>query len=278
VTATGDVARAIAVRAKASEHPQFAGAVEAMIRHVVTTQAEAVKGTELDPAQLRARRDKLIARAEDLLPKQAAAPVETDVAAQLKKAMQKNAFGDLRWSGRDPVEVIDELAASWAEAGPFFDDADRAQTAKFDATIARVLEAVGAPARRNASTSTSTSTSTGTGTSTGTSTGAAVVAAPESITQPNAIPVASHDAITAPAVVPRVKAPTLPPPSPAEAKVDAGWDLGEDDPTSAEPDKLPAEDPRPAHDADAAPSTTPSSSEMAGDGATEGDGLDSGWD
>ncbi len=44
------------------------------------------EGTELDPAALRARRDKLIAKAEELLPKQAqpARPTPRDLAAQLK--------------------------------------------------------------------------------------------------------------------------------------------------------------------------------------------------
>ncbi|HET9625405.1 MAG TPA: DUF349 domain-containing protein, partial [Kofleriaceae bacterium] len=142
------VARAIAARGKARELDALAGEVDAMVRHVLATYGDAVRGTELDPAQLRGKRDKLIARAEELLPKQAAAPeAGADLATQLKKAMQKNAFGDLRFSGRDPVEVVDELRASWAEAGPILDDADRAQQATFDATIARVLDAAGAKDR-----------------------------------------------------------------------------------------------------------------------------------
>jgi hypothetical protein len=72
-------------------------------------------------------------------------------------------------------------------------------------------------------------------------------------------------------------APELPPPAveaaPREAlpeplaeEPDTGWDLGDEDPTagSDKPDKPEI--------------TTPSSSEMAGDGAVEGDGLDTGWD
>lgn len=137
------VARAIAVRAKAGEHGAFAAEVEAMVRHVVVTHPGAVRGTELDPAQIRARREKLIARAEELLPKQpaeaAAAGSPADIASQLKQAMRRNAFGELRFSGRDPAEVIDELRASWAEAGPILDDADRAQAERFDDVIARVL-------------------------------------------------------------------------------------------------------------------------------------------
>ena len=53
--------------------------------------------------------------------------------------------------------------------------------------------------------------------------------------------------------------------------LDTGWDLGDQDPT-AKPDEAPAGTPPPDKP------STPSSSEMAGDGAVEGDGLDSGWD
>ena len=46
--------------------------------------------------------------------------------------MRSNAFGDLRFSGRDPVEVVDELRTQWLEAGPVLDDEDRAQAARFE--------------------------------------------------------------------------------------------------------------------------------------------------
>ncbi|HEX7841889.1 MAG TPA: DUF349 domain-containing protein, partial [Kofleriaceae bacterium] len=150
VMAGGDdaVARAIAVRTRARELGVLAAEVDAMVRHVVTGHAEAVRGTELDPAQLRVRRDKLIARAAELLPRQpAAAEAGADLAAQLKNAMRQNAFGALRFSGRDPVDVIDELRAGWAEVGPIFDDEDRAQQAAFDATVQRVLDAAGVKPR-----------------------------------------------------------------------------------------------------------------------------------
>jgi hypothetical protein len=141
------VARAVAVRAKAAEHGAFAAEVDAMVRAVLAAHPDAVKGTELDPAQARARREKLIARAEELLPKQPAAPAAgdrpADIASQLKQAMRQNAFGELRFSGRDPVEVIDELRASWAEAGPILDDADRAQAERFEGVIERVLAEAG---------------------------------------------------------------------------------------------------------------------------------------
>ncbi len=145
---SGDVTAAITARAKARELGVLGTESVAMVQHLIANHADAIKGTELDPAQLRSKREKLIARAEELLPKQAAAaPASSDVAAQLKAAMQKNAFGDLRFSGRDPVEVIDELRATWTEIGPILDAEDRAQVERFDATVAKVLDAAGAKAR-----------------------------------------------------------------------------------------------------------------------------------
>ncbi|MDX2090422.1 MAG: DUF349 domain-containing protein [Kofleriaceae bacterium] len=142
------VARAIAVRAKARELGVLGPKVAAMVAHVINANADTVKGTELDPTQLKAKRQKLIARVEELLPKQAPQAEATgDVAAQLKAAMSKNAFGDLRFSGRDPIEVVDELRSSWAEAGPLLDDADREQEQRFEDTAKRVLDAAGVQPR-----------------------------------------------------------------------------------------------------------------------------------
>jgi hypothetical protein len=239
--------------------------------------------------------------------------------------MQKNAFGDLRFSGRDPVEVADELRASWADAGPILADEDRAQAARFEQTIAKVLEAAGAAdrdrsrerpdrndrsdrgdreggrrRRRDRGEASAPITTTPIApveieavqtnvppvTAIPDAAGSAVAviaaasaAAPDEITAQSSIPVATHDAITQPAqlppevpigiapapaviepLIPDVRATPLPEPAvrtksdsmvPAMDEVDTGWDLGEDDPTAA-----------------------PSTSEMAGDGSVEGDGLD----
>jgi hypothetical protein len=156
VIAGGDdvVGRAIAVRAKAQEQNALSAEVDAMVRHVLATHADAVKGTELDPSQLRAKREKLIVRAEELLPKQApgvsAEGNPADIASQLKAAMRQNAFGDLRFSGRDPIEVLDELRTTWNEIGPILADEDHAQAERFEAVIGRVLEANGEQAREPA--------------------------------------------------------------------------------------------------------------------------------
>ncbi|HEX3477022.1 MAG TPA: DUF349 domain-containing protein [Kofleriaceae bacterium] len=281
VIAGGDdpVARAIAARTRARELGVLAAEVDAMVRHVLEAHAEEIRGTELDPAQLRARRDRLIVRAVELLPKQPAAPeAGADLAAQLKNAMRQNAFGALRFSGRDPVEVIDELRASWVEVGPLISDEDRAQQARFDDTVQRVLDAAGArtrpprdergrdadddsrggrrrrdrrggePAARDAASEAA-----------GELGSAAVVA------------ISPHDAVTRPvAVAPHEPAAAetgeAGEPQGVPDEAEPGWDLGDEDPTAA------------AEPADKPGVSTPSSTEMAGDGAVEGEGLDTGWD
>ena len=271
------VARAVAVRNQVREldRRELSPAVEQMVRAVIANGGDAVKGSELDPVALFSRRAKLIGKAEELLPKSAPTSTGTiDLAAQLKNAMRSNAFGDLRFSGRDPVEVIDELRAQWADAGPLLEDADRAQATQFEDVCKRVLEAAnatvtaptfareerGGPRRRR-----------------------------ERQADP---PIASvvHDMPTAPAKLPFEPLPPPPVPAPptlaerpsevaiARTKsvstmppmddLDTAWDLGDDDPTGDAADKNPTET-----------QNTPGSSEMAGDGATGGDGIDEpGWD
>jgi hypothetical protein len=324
VRAGGDdrVARAIAVRAKVREldRRELSSAVEDMVRDVIASSPDAVKGTELDPAALRARREKLISRAKDLMPKTAAAPAGADIAAQLKNAMRSNAFGDLRFSGRDPIEVIDELRAQWADAGPLLDDADRAQGAEFEAVSKQVLEAAGPRAEERAerndrgdrsergergergerrrrrdrnsgelpianapAAAAPSAPAPVAAPATSPVAAAPVAAAPRVVAAPIA---ATTDTPTAPAKIPFEPLP--PPPVPAPPVVaepadialprtksvstmppmddlDTGWDLGDDDPSAgkAEPETT----------------NTPSSSEMAGDGAPGGDGIDEpGWD
>lgn len=291
VLAGGDdvVARALAVRTKAREldDRDLTQRVAQMIRHVIESNAEAVRGTELDPVALRNRRDKLIARVEELLPKQPAQMTGDDIAAQLKNAMRANAFGDLRFSGRDPVEVVDELRTQWIEAGPILDEIDRSQEARFQEICEQVLAVAKRPeaaeprpdrddrgergGRRRRERRERPPV--GEASPAAASDTAAVVAAAAVIESAAAmaapVPMSPHDAITVPAKLPFEPLPPPPEPEPQRAKtpsaappmdeVDEGWDLGDEDPT-AKPE-------------------TPSSSEMAGDGATGGDGIDEpGWD
>ena len=279
------VARAIAVRAKVRELDgrELSAAAEAMVRAVIAS--EQVAGTELDPVALRARRTKLVAKAEELLPKQApTAEPAGDIAAQLAQAMRSNAFGDLRFSGRDPVEVVDELRAQWADAGPLLDDADRAQGVQFEDVCTRVLAAAGAAAKRDDRDDRDRNDRGERGEGRRRrrdrrdqpvmAAAAATGSAPVAVATPIAAPIATNDTPTAPAQLPFQPLPA--PPVPAETAaprrstptlppmddLDTGWD-DDDDPSAKK-----AEAPSP-----------PSSDEMASDGATGGDGIDEpGWD
>ncbi len=306
VLAGGDdvIAAALGVRAKVAElgNRELAERVVAMIKQVIAANPDAVKGTELDPTAIRARRDKLIAKAVELMPK-TEAPVSTegspaDVAAKLREAMRKNAFGDLRWSGRDPIEVIDELRAQIADAGPVLDATDQAQLDAFEAACAKVIEAVGSRRDQPAPEPRRDRDEGGEGRRRRRDRRSAeqpVVAtapqaeAPVDRTAPREV----HDAITAPAKLPfeplpppaapvvvvavappivaeRPARPSEPPRAksmstlPPMDELDTAWDLDAPDPTAK---------------ADEAAKSPPSSSEMAGDSATGGDGIDEpGWD
>lgn len=321
------VQRALDIRNKAREldSKELAKSVEQMLRHVVTANPEAVKGTELDPAASRNRREKLIGKAEELLPKAAPqATSDADIATQLKNAMRSNAFGDLRFSGRDPVEVVDELRTQWLEAGPVLDDEDQAQQTRFDDVLRRVLDAANATEkperpergergrrqrrdRRSqelpiSSTPADDAAATTAAVVTAAAFGAPAAAAaltepptptpgpaPAAVPTAAAIPQTTSDAVTAPAKYPfeplpappvpaeppRAKTPSMAPPM---EELDSGWDLGDDDPTAT------SDAEQAAASADSAmerpqPEAPPSASEMAGDSATGGDGIDEpGWD
>ncbi|CAN5701731.1 hypothetical protein BH11MYX2_BH11MYX2_06570 [soil metagenome] len=273
---SGDVKAAIDVRRKAEEMGVLGTEAVDMIRHLIANHADAVKGTELDPAQLRTRREKLISRAEELLPKQGAAPAATsDVAAQLKAAMSKNAFGDLRFSGRDPIEVIDELRTLWTESGPILDADDRAQVARFEDVVGRVLDGAGGKARRAKplmSSDPAEAIATIAATQAAIPSHSPLTRVPDAAANAEAeivtadspsvvepIPQTMHDAVTQPARFDPLPPPPVRAKTPSTApsdEVDGGWDLGEDDPTAGKVQE------------------TPSSAEMAGDGSVEGDGLD----
>jgi hypothetical protein len=299
VIAGGDdpVARALAARSRARELGVLAAEVDAMVHHVLAAHPDELRGTELDPAQLRARRDRLIARAVELLPRQPSAPeAGADLAVQLKNAMRQNAFGALRFSGRDPVEVIDELRASWAEVGPVLSDEDHAQQARFDDTVQRVLDAAGARSRpprderprdaaddsrggrrrrrdrRAGDPESPADAGPGAPGARASDEIAAHDVAADAGAELGAVAVAAispHDAVTRPvAAVPHEtsEAAEAGEPRGVPDEAEPGWDLGDDDPTAA------------PESADKPGVSTPSSTEMAGDGAVEGEGLDTGWD
>ena len=285
VIAGGDdvVARAIAGRAKARELGGLAAEIDEMVRHVLATQADSVKGTELDPGG--AAREARQARRQG-----GRAAAEAAGSRRRRRCRGAAQAGDARERvrrapvlGRDPIEVIDELRAQWADIGPLSttrtarcgalrgDVQTRARRggrrqagARRASRATRTLRARRPPApqalRRAAD---DLAASRG---------GGAPRRCPpssEAITQPAKFEPAAAPSVPAPPVVaeaapvaepPRRKSSTTLPPM---DELDTGWDM-----PRRRSDRRKAEA--------AAP---PSASEMAGDSATGGDGIDEpGWD
>ena len=139
------VARAIALRAKAAEHDAlFAADILAMVRHVVTAPRRGHQGYRARSRGSSAAKPREADRARRGAAPEAAgaagrrrAPGRSGLAAQAGDAAERVRRAALL--RRDPREVIDELRATWPQAGPLLDDADHAQVERFEAVIARAL-------------------------------------------------------------------------------------------------------------------------------------------
>ncbi len=94
-----------------------------MVRAAVEAHPASFKGTELDPAQARKRKEKLLARAEELIPpppKPTGVLTAEQIAEQLRAALSDRALGGVlsKHGGRPPGELVAELRESWARLGP----------------------------------------------------------------------------------------------------------------------------------------------------------------
>ncbi len=152
-----DVAqRALAVRRKVLEMTEqdiepgteLRGVYEAMLRTLMTEHGDVLRGTELDPVAMASRRDKLMGRAEALLPKDSpalgsdASPAE--LAQRLRQAMAANSL--FKADSRDPFEVVEELRDEWRVIGPVVGAQAEAQAARFGEICDRVVAGNGGAA------------------------------------------------------------------------------------------------------------------------------------
>jgi hypothetical protein len=114
---------------------------------VVEKFPDAVKGTDLDPAQSKKRMEKLCARAEDLAPAapatSAAPATPEEMAERLRQAFSKNALGGVnsRTGGRPPSETIAELRDAWMRLAPMPGPEGEALAARFERACQRTIEA-----------------------------------------------------------------------------------------------------------------------------------------
>lgn len=126
---------------------QLRTALRAAQLRVVEKFAEAVKGTELDPAQSRKRMEKLCARAEELAPvepvTQAAPASPEEMAERLRAAFSKNALGGVnsRTGGRAPTETIAELRDAWMRLAPMPGPEGEALARRFERACERTVAA-----------------------------------------------------------------------------------------------------------------------------------------
>jgi hypothetical protein len=109
---------------------------------------DAVAGSRLDPATTRARREKLCARMEKLVPPAAEAAPKTalslaDMAAALRDRLATNTIAAGRGTEAiraDAGQEAERLASSWDLLGPPLDDAARELAERFAAARARVVK------------------------------------------------------------------------------------------------------------------------------------------
>jgi hypothetical protein len=115
---------------------------------VVATWPAAFAGTDLDPAAVRTRMEKLIARVEALLGEDADEPARdlspTELMAQrLRSALASNAMGgraseDAKW--RAASDTVKDAQSAWLRLGPTSDPAARALEARFRDVCRRVMD------------------------------------------------------------------------------------------------------------------------------------------
>jgi len=115
---------------------------------IAAAQPEALRGTRLDPAATRTRREKLCVRLEKLVEVAAPPPRELSLQEQalaLRERLAANTIGGQAASrGNDRAQEIERIAASWALLGPALDDEARALADRF----ARARERATGPAER----------------------------------------------------------------------------------------------------------------------------------
>lgn len=118
------------------------------LTQIVAASPAAFAGTDLDPAAVRTRMEKLIARVEALLGEEADEPVRdltpTEMLAQrLRSALASNAMGgrsseDAKW--RAAADTVKDAQSAWQRLGPTSDPDARGLEARFREVCRRVMD------------------------------------------------------------------------------------------------------------------------------------------
>ena len=117
--------------------------LHAACEHIVAEQPECLRGTRLDPAATRTRREKLCVRLEKLVDAAPGTPPELSLREQalaLRDRLATNTIGGQTASpAQDTAREVERISASWALLGPVLDDDARALAERFARARDRAL-------------------------------------------------------------------------------------------------------------------------------------------
>ena len=117
--------------------------LHAACQQIATAQPECLRGTRLDPASTRTRREKLCVRLEKLVGAATERPRELslqEMALALRDRLATNTIGGQSTSTtRDTAREVERISASWALLGPVLDDDARALAERFARARDRAL-------------------------------------------------------------------------------------------------------------------------------------------
>lgn len=112
-------------------------------QRIATAQPECLRGTRLDPAATRTRREKLCVRLEKMVgavPETSRELSLQEKALALRDQLATNTIAGQRTStARDTTAEVDRISASWAMLGPVLDDDARALAERFARARERAL-------------------------------------------------------------------------------------------------------------------------------------------
>ena len=124
----------VATLGEALERP-LADRLRAACQRIVAAQPECLRGTRLDPAATRTKREKLCDRLEKLVDAAAGTPSELSLQEQalaLRDRLAANTIGGQSTSAaQDTACEVERISASWDLLGPVLDDDTRALAERF---------------------------------------------------------------------------------------------------------------------------------------------------
>jgi hypothetical protein len=141
-----------------AQQDEFYRSINEGALHLLAESPEVFRGTELDPGSSRQRKQKLLARAEELAPAPQAKPAVSEeltpesMAERLRAALAQNALSSSLAGSTDARNIADtiaELESSWWRLGPVPGPEGEELEARFRAACERARQSVGQQGHRD---------------------------------------------------------------------------------------------------------------------------------